>query len=204
MRLNINLATRKYEDARSFYLRWGGTLALLLAFTVVLSIACVSNYRNSRNDRKRIDDLQKQISVVESERTKNQEILDRPENRDVRDQLGFWNGVIYEKTLSWTVLLADLEKIMPSRAYLVSVQPSITKDHRIQLHLMIGGEKHSNAVELVHRMEESDHFRFPELYAEQVKTTQGKPPTVEFDIKTFYTPTGGVPQFQSDGREGMQ
>ena len=33
MRLNINLASQKYEDARRFYLRWGTALVLAILIT---------------------------------------------------------------------------------------------------------------------------------------------------------------------------
>jgi hypothetical protein len=194
MRLNINLASRKYEDARSFYLRWGGSLAALLALTALLLMLSLQNYTENKKGSKELDARQREIAAVEQERARNQTVLDRPENQDVRDQLGFWNDVIYQKEFSWTQLFSDLEKIMPGRTYVISVQPSFTKEHRLKLDLMIGGEKHDNAVELVRKMEGSDRFRFPSLKGELVKTTQGKAPIVQFDIETFYNPVGVEPQ----------
>ncbi len=38
MRVDINLATRPYEDSSSMWLRWGGALAALSLFTLVLAV----------------------------------------------------------------------------------------------------------------------------------------------------------------------
>jgi hypothetical protein len=204
MRLNINLASRKYEDARSFYLRWGGALAALVVVAVLLFMLSWKNYTENKKGRNEIDARQREIAAVEQERKRNQSVLDRPENQDVRDQLGFWNDVIYQKEFSWTQLFSDLEKIMPGRTYVISVQPSFTKERRLKLDLMIGGEKHDNAVELVRKMEASERFRFPSLKGEQVKTSQGKPSIVQFDIETFYSPATTEPQPHSSSSEGEQ
>jgi hypothetical protein len=204
MRLNINLASRKYEDARSFYLRWGGALAALVVVAVLLFMLSWKNYTENKKGRNEIDARQREIAAVEQERKRNQSVLDRPENQDVRDQLGFWNDVIYQKEFSWTQLFSDLEKIMPGRTYVISVQPSFTKERRLKLDLMIGGEKHDNAVELVRKMEASERFRFPSLKGEQVKTSQGKSSIVQFDIETFYSPATTEPQPHSSSSEGEQ
>ena len=43
MRLNINLASQKYEDVRRFYVRWGTAIALTAILTLVLIfLACES------------------------------------------------------------------------------------------------------------------------------------------------------------------
>lgn len=202
MRLNINLASHKYEHAQSFYLRWGGATALLLLLLIALGALSWKNYTVNKTERKQIEKLQKDIATVEEDRRHNQSVLDRPENQDVRDQLGFWNDVIYQKQFSWTLLFSDLERIMPGRTYVMSVQPSLTKDRRLKLELMIAGEKHDNAVELVRKMEGSERFRFPTIKAEQVKVAQGKPSGVQFDIETFYTPAGGEPLSHAPASEG--
>ncbi len=204
MRININLATQKYEDARSFYLRWGGVLVVLVVLTAFLFILSLKNYTASKRDRKELDARQREIAAVEQERTRNQSVLDRPENQDVRDQLAFWNDVIYQKEFSWTQLFSDLEKIMPGRTYVISVQPSFTKERRLKLELTIGGEKHENAVELVRKMEGSERFRFPSLKGELVKVNQSKQSIVQFDIETFYTPSGAEFQPHLSSSEGEQ
>jgi hypothetical protein len=188
MRLNINLATNKYEDTGQFYVRWGSALALAVIIAAVMAVLSWSNYRSTADDRKRINELHRKIAAVEEERRQDEAVLNRPENQDVRDQSGFWNDVIDQKSFSWIQLFSDLEKIMPGRAYVMSVQPELTPDKRLKLRLTIGGEKHENALELVRKMEGSERFRSPLIVSEDVRSQQNSSAVVIFIIETYYTP----------------
>jgi hypothetical protein len=188
MRININLATRKYEDAREFYTRWGSAVVAATLVTLLLGYFSWSNYSGTKLDRKRLSDLHRQIAEVEQATSANEAILNRPENQEARDQARFWNDVIYQKYLSWTRLLLDLEKIMPARAFVVSVKPAVEPDRRLKLELVIGGEKHENAVELIRRMEGSDLFHLTKLKSETMASPARGQNIFEFGIETYYTP----------------
>ena len=51
MRVNINLASRKYEDVQQFFLRWGVALAFLAALTLLLGAALSLNIKNGQRER---------------------------------------------------------------------------------------------------------------------------------------------------------
>jgi Tfp pilus assembly protein PilN len=194
MRININLASQKYEDAREFYLRWGSAVALVLLLSIGIALVTWYTYRSSASDRKRINELREKISRLDEERRTAEAILNRPENQDVRDQTRFWNDVIDKKSFSWTQLLSDLEKVMPGRAYVESVQPNITQDRRLQLRLMVAGEKHEALEELMSKMSRGERFRDNQLVTESVRApAAGAPPVWEFEIVTYYVP-GAISQ----------
>jgi Tfp pilus assembly protein PilN len=194
MRININLASQKYEDAREFYLRWGSAVALVLLLSIGIALVTWYTYRSSASDRKRINELREKISRLDEERRTAEAILNRPENQDVRDQTRFWNDVIDKKSFSWTQLLSDLEKVMPGRAYVESVQPNITQDRRLQLRLMVAGEKHEALEELMSKMSRGERFRDNQLVTESVRAPSvGAPPVWEFEIVTYYVP-GAISQ----------
>ena len=44
MRVDINLATQPYQDARRFWLRWGGAL-VALGLLLILIVLSVAGYR---------------------------------------------------------------------------------------------------------------------------------------------------------------
>jgi len=194
MRVNINLATQKYEDAREFYTRWGSAVALGVLVTIILGLFTWSNYRSTEQDRKRLSALRSQVAELERTRTMNEAILNRPENQDARDQARFWNDVIDQKYLSWTRLFSDLEKIMPARAFVLSVKPSLETDRRLKLELVIGGEKHENAVELIRRMEGSDRFRMTTLITETAANPTRGQNIFQFGIETYYNPAAAATQ----------
>ena len=205
MRINVNLATNKYQDPSEFYLRWGGALVLGLLATVVLGLMSWADYRSTATDRKKIDHLRSDISNLDHQYAANQAILNRPENKDVRDQSSFWNEVIDQKRFSWTQLFSDLEKVMPGRAFVINVQPSVNKEHRVKLRLMIGGEKHEDAVDLMRNMEHSQHFRNTALLAENSVAAAGRGPSfVQFDIEAYYTPESPAQPPRAAPKGGMQ
>jgi hypothetical protein len=191
MRININLASQKYQDSRQFYVRWMASLGLALVITLGLGVLGWYNYKSTVNDSRRIRELRDKIARLEEEQKQAEAVLNRPENQDVRDQSQFWNDVIDQKSFSWTQLFSDLEKIMPPRAYVLNAQPTITKERRLQLHLVFVGEKHDDAIELFRKMEQSERFRSPEITVEGPRTLgsgAGAHSVVEFEILTYYTP----------------
>ncbi|HET6933737.1 MAG TPA: PilN domain-containing protein [Candidatus Angelobacter sp.] len=203
MRLNINLASQRYEDVRRFYLRWGTATAVLAALTVVLLLLAYLNYSSSTRSRARIHELQQKIAQLQHERDTAATVANSPENRDVTEQKNYWNMQIMKRRFSWTQLFNDLQKIMPGRAYVNSVQPELTQDHRLKLRLTITGEKYENALDLVKRMETSPRFRQPQIGTQNVqRDSRTGASFVKFEIETYYTPSG--PGFaRTASKEGM-
>lgn len=203
MRLNINLASQKYEDARQFYVRWGTALAAALVLTAILATMAVFNYSSSTQSTRRIRDLKQKIAALEKDRAAAEAVENSPENRDVKDQKNYWNAQIAKRAFSWTQLFNDLQKIMPGRAYVISIAPELTRDNRVKLKLAIGAEKYEGAIDLVKRMENSSRFRQPQIVTQ---TTQKDPKTganlIKLDIEAFYTPAGIAPA-RSTTKEGM-
>jgi len=203
MRLNINLASQKYEDVRQFYVRWGTALAAALVLTVILAVLAGLNHSRSSQSTRRIKELHEKIAALEKERASAEAVENSPENRDVTGQKNYWNAQIARRTFSWTQLFNDLQKIMPGRAYVMSVAPELTRDSRLKLKLVIAAEKHDNAIDLVKRMEGSPRFRQSQITSEtQQKDTRTGANTFKFEIEAFYTPSG-VAAARPAAKEGM-
>jgi Tfp pilus assembly protein PilN len=203
MRLNINLASQRYEDVRSFYVRWGTAIALTAALTLALAFLAWRNYNASVESNARIKQLQQSIAGLQKQRAEAEEISNRPENHDVTTQKNYWNKQITRRSFSWTQLFNDLQRIMPPRAYVSSVHPEITPDNRLKLTLEILGDKHDNPLELVQRMEKSERFRGPRINSDTTTKDQKTGTTIyKLDIETYYTPAGATQQ-RSTTREGL-
>ena len=102
MRLDINLATHPYEDAREFWARWGLGVGLLGVLTLVLITLAVHGWVKAGRDRQSIRHLQQQIEEKDRERAQAQAFLELEINRSTRDQSQFLNGLIQRKAFSWT------------------------------------------------------------------------------------------------------
>ena len=185
MRLDINLATRPYEDAREFWSRWGLGVGLLAVLTLVLLGWAVRGWIQAGRDRQSIAQLQQQIEERDHERTKAQAFLDMAANRSTRDQSQFLNGLIQRKAFSWTRVFEDLELVMPPNLHVVSLRPELNEQNQMQLELRVEGETRAAAVELVHHMEGSKHFQSAQL-VQEMGTEKGT--AVIASIISIYVP----------------
>jgi type IV pilus assembly protein PilN len=173
MRLDINLATRPYEDAREFWSRWGLGVGLLGLLTLVLLGWAISGWTSAGRDRHNIAQLQQQIAGREKERADAQTVLDLPANRSTRDQSQFLNGLIQRKAFSWTRVFEDLERVMPQNLHVVSLRPELNEQNQMELQIRVAGDTRGAAVELVHRMEGSKHFQGAQLTQESMNGDAG-------------------------------
>ena len=187
MRLDINLATHPYEDARRFYSQWGMALAAVAVATLLLAGFAVSSWRQGREVSRRIEQANQQIASLQREKQEAEAILQQPGNKEVRDRSAFLNTLIARKAFSWTQVFAELEKIMPPRLHVVSITPDLSADNRLEVHLRVAAESRDSAIELVRRMEQSAHFVRPEIQ-EETAEVQSAGGGVQFEIVAQYEP----------------
>ncbi len=187
MRLDINLATQPYEDARQFWLRWGTALAAVAILTLALMTITITHWFDARRDHAEIAKYRADIAQRDRIRQQAEAFLNRPENRATRDKSLFLNALIERKSLSWTYVLEDLEKVMPSRVHLVSIHPELDEENQLTLKMVVAGDSRDKALELARRMEESRHFAQTYIETEH-SAPAGTGDTVQFNINGIYIP----------------
>jgi len=193
MRLDINLATRPYEDARRFWVQWGSILSAVGLLTLILVFMALSGLWSASNDRKTIRSYQKEIAERDSERAQAEAFLNLPANRSTRDRSQFLNELIRRKSFSWTKVFEDLERIMPPRVHLVSIHPELNEDNQLAIKMQVAGDSRERALDLVRRMESSPHFQQTNIDSE---SQQAQNEGVSLDITAVYTgdrARGGTP-----------
>jgi type IV pilus assembly protein PilN len=203
MRVNVNLATQKFEEVRLFI--WRATLAIGVAgaMLLVLIVFALFNYNSNSKAGAKIRAQEKEIAELQQERAAAEAVENRAENRDVTLQKNFWNRQIATRALSWTQLFNELQRIMPKRAYLASVAPELTPDNKLKLKITIRGEKHEDALELQKRMETSERFSRPEIKEEQPQKEKTGSVLWTFQIETMYVPSAPM-SMHAGAREGLQ
>jgi hypothetical protein len=132
--------------------------------------------------------MREQIAKLDREKTAAETTLNKPENRGTRDQSQFLNDLIRRKAFSWTQAFAELEKLMPPRLHVVSMRPELSGDNQLQIKMVVAGDSHERALDLVRRMEQSQHFRQTKIDEESLATGQTPGDNVQFDISTMYVP----------------
>jgi type IV pilus assembly protein PilN len=186
MRLDINLATRPYEDAREFWARWGLGVGALGVLTLILVSFALHGWVKAGRDRQTIRHLQQQIAERDRERAQAQMFLELDINRSTRDQSQFLNGLIQRKAFSWTRVFEDLERVMPNSLHVVSLKPELNEQDQLELEMKVAADNRAGAVDLVHRMEGSKHFQRPQLIQEQESQERGS--GVSATIRALYIP----------------
>ena len=199
MRVDINLATQPYQDARRFWLRWGGALVALGLLTLILLYSALTGWVSARKDRDLIRQREAQIAARDQERAQAEALLSRPENRSTRDRSQFLNDLFQRKAFSWTKVFEDLERVMPPRLHVVSIRPEMGSEAGLNIKLVVAGESRERALDLVRKMEASQRFQQTRIDQETAQIGQSAGDKVQFDINAVYIPEapgtsqGGAP-----------
>jgi hypothetical protein len=203
MKFNINLATQPYEDARRFFIFWSAVLVVVAALTGMLVYGAVLGWRHTHAVSRRIAIEKSNLDKLTQQEQADLAILNKSENRDVRDRSQVLNGLIRRKEFSWTLIFADLEHLMPTRLHVVSIKPQLNLDNEIEVHMRVAGDSRDKAIELVHNMEQSREFRHAQVLSETaMEHEQGRGPadTVAFEISAQYVPgAAGTPAAAQEG-----
>jgi type IV pilus assembly protein PilN len=201
MRIDVNLASKPYENAHFFWMRWGTGVALLAILSAALLAETVMGFMYARQDVRMADQIKAEIAKRDQERARAEAFLNSPQNRDIRDRSQFLNALIERKAFSWTQVFTDLERIMPARLHVVSIHPELTEDEELQIKLTVAGESRERALDLVRRMEESPRFRQPVINSENAQVNSQTPgDNVEFQISALYVPATAVSGQQETGQ----
>jgi type IV pilus assembly protein PilN len=162
----------------------------------VLLYFVATGIASARKDRVLIKEREQQIAERDQQRARAEATLNLPENRSTRGRSDFLNDLFQRKAFSWTRVFEDMERVMPNRLHLVSIQPTMSSGHQLELKMVVGGDTREHAQELVRRMEGSQHFQDTKIEIENTQMGgQGDP--VHFEISATY-----VPESEMQSRKG--
>jgi type IV pilus assembly protein PilN len=200
MRIDINLASQPYEDSRQLWLRWGSVVAVLGLLALALLYATISGWLAASKDRALIQQQQHEIAQRDAAKVRAETTLNLPENRSTRDRSQFLNDLFQRKAFSWTKVFEDLERVMPPRLHVVSIQPEMAGSNQLMLKLKVGGESRERAQELVRKMESSQRFQQTHIREEiSAQSSQAQGDNVEFNISATY-----IPEIEGRARRGAR
>jgi len=189
MRLNINLASQPYQDAKRFVTIWGSVLGGLFLLLIALSIFLYRSYRDYRQTSASIDRERQVLADFDQKQQQGLAILNQPQNHDVREKSDFLNGLIRRKEVSWTLIFSDLEKLMPGHLRVLAIEPRVLED-KIEIDMQVGGDSRDRAAELVRNLEHSRVFRGAIIHTEtDGQAGPGQPDAMRFQIQAEYVPT---------------
>ncbi len=187
MRLNINLATQPYEDARQFYTRWGIALGTLALLAIVLCYTAFASWHRYQLLNRDIVRETATLQKLDKQQADDVAILAQPRNNDVHQRSAFLNELIERKSVSWTHIFSELEKLMPPQLHVAAIEPKI-ENGDILLQMAVVGQSRDRGLELVRKMEQSRSFRDAQVLSETVKPQNNGPELWNFVVSAQYIP----------------
>ena len=156
---DLNLSTRPFPAYRLANLALACALFVIAAISVwqVYGFFHYSSMTNEISDKQRnaqvdAESLRKSVAELDSK-------LDRPESAAKLKEIGFLNGLIARKELSWTRLFATLEQMVPDSVHLASLKPDVAPSGDfVILHIEVHGKTIGDVSQFVHALEQSATF----------------------------------------------
>lgn len=196
MRISVNLATKPFVELRPLFAKLRIAMLMLGLLALVLGLALRSLNEKARAAQAQIDDLKAKALQFQQERQRNEARMHQPQNMAVLERSQFLNALFAQKSFSWTAVMMDLEKVLPTGVQVTSIDPSISKEGEVNIRLRVSGDR-DKSVQLIRNLETSQRFVAPRLAGESaqaqetgrgVASPQMAPGAVEFEILSSYNP----------------
>jgi type IV pilus assembly protein PilN len=158
MRIPINLASQPFRRDRAMLVASVAVCVLLAGSLVALTMLARADNAQLADLRREVGGLRRQIATVTKEQRDADAILRQPQNAEVLERSVFLNTLLYRKGISWTRILADLEKVMPHNVKVINIRPYITGKGQITLDMMVGAQDAHAVIAMYKTLETSPLF----------------------------------------------
>lgn len=158
MKIPINLASQPFRRDRAMLVASAAVCLLLVATLVALISLGLTDSEQMADVRRDVNQLNKQLTAVARTQQELDGVLRKPENAEVLERSVFLNTLLYRKGISWTRILADLEKTLPHNVKVLTVRPYVSGPNQITLELMVGAEGPEPVIQLYKSLEGAPEF----------------------------------------------
>jgi Tfp pilus assembly protein PilN len=158
MKYSINLASQPFRRDRAMIV---ASVAVILLLAVTLGGLLLFIQQDSEQLaglRQSVARLNRQVSAASKEQARLDTIMRQPQNASVLEWSALINTLIYHKAISWSRLLADLEKTLPYNVKVVKISPSIDALNHVTLDMTLGSDKIPQIRDAVEAFEASPAF----------------------------------------------
>jgi hypothetical protein len=159
MKYQLNLSNNPFPRYRTVNVLLIGLVALTVAFSawqLVSLLGYVEEVQEltatDQETRIEWESLGDQIGDIEDR-------LGRPEALAGIEEVRFLNAVIERQRFSWTLLLEDIERVIPRAVYLVTLQPQIGDSGEVLVRLEARGQTIDALSQFIRNLEGTDTFR---------------------------------------------
>lgn len=172
MRIALNLATRPFTDLGPATKRLRVAIIALAVLCILGGIGLHLFDHKAADARARERAVDNQIAAIRAERQNAEATMRRPANAQLLGQSAALNQLFDDKSFSWTLAMENLETVLPAGVQVTAIEPTRTKDGRINVHLRVVGPR-DRSVDLVRNLEHSKRFLEPRIMGETAESTGG-------------------------------
>ncbi len=190
MKYHLNLSNSPFPHYRTTNVLLSGVLILVAAFSVwqlVSFLGYIDDVQVLGEDEQeaRVEwaSLGDQISDIEAR-------LGRPEALAGIEEVRFLNTVIERQRFSWTLLLADIEGVIPRAVYLVTLQPQIGESGEVLVRMEAIGQTIDALSQFIRDLEGTDRFQDVAVSSETRSIDGGT--EIQLTMTAAYMPEAGV------------
>ena len=158
MKIPINLASEPFRRDRAMLVASAAVAVLLVVSLAVLITLANADSAQLADVRKEVAQLRTQIAAASKQQAEFEAVIRKPENAQVLELSVFLNTLLSRKGISWTRILADLEKTMPPNVKMLNIQPYVTGRNQMCLSLQVGSESPEPVIQFYKALESSDLF----------------------------------------------
>jgi type IV pilus assembly protein PilN len=158
MKIPINLASEPFRKDRAMLAASIAAGVLLVATLAALVTLANADNAQTAELRKEVTQLRADIASAGKQQANFEAVILKPENAQVLELSVFLNTLLSRKGISWTRILADLEKTMPANVKMLNIQPYVTGRDQVILSLQVGSEGPEPVIMFYRALERSDLF----------------------------------------------
>ena len=171
MRIAINLASKPFVELRPLFAQLRLAMGALALLAILLSVGVHFYGIQAKQAGAAMDALKAQTLAVQERTDANARRMRLPQNQGVLARSQFLNTLFAQKAFSWTGVMMDLERVVPQGVQVTSIDPEISKQGVVTIHLRVTGDR-DKAIQLVRNLELSKRFVDPRLGGEQALTSE--------------------------------
>jgi type IV pilus assembly protein PilN len=178
MKVRLNLATNPLQTHRKFLAASGLTGLIAGLIVLVLGWHVYSVRKSNEALRARAAAVHQEMVGLRAQRDKLEEFFKDEQNAKLNERSVFLNSLIDERSLNWTQMFMDFEKVLPTGVRLVSIEPGHDKG-QVLVKLQIGAINDEAKLKFMRALESSPAFK--DLREVSEKTADPQAGTADVD-----------------------
>jgi Tfp pilus assembly protein PilN len=180
MYVRLNLATNPLLSHRRFLA--GSALVGILGLLLFLGLGwrAYQLRKAEENLRARRSKIEKEMETADQDRDELQRYFAQQAAAGFQDHAKFAVGVLQARSINWTQMFMDLERILPPGVRVVRIEPKLEKGI-VTVHFLVGAANQQAKLKLLQSFENSSSFSNVKWLSEKVATQPNADPlAIEF------------------------